>query len=168
LVAAETQSFLQGVDASVGGEQRLRVDVEKALDPFCVELLMRQAALGVQTERICRRVNPRRLRGRSGSPLSPRRAIEVCFEGVQKRLIPFSISAQARASGFNSGENGANRGRCGRGRDGANRAGGRQDASFDDDPYLLPIRRVRRDGARGGGPLPAETPSSLPGHAASG
>ncbi len=106
MVAAEAQSFLQGVDAGVRGEQRLRVDAEKTLDRFCVELLMRQAALGIQTERICRRVNSRRLRGRGGSPVSPRRALEACFEGVQERLIPFSISAQDRASSFNGGENG--------------------------------------------------------------
>ncbi len=165
MVAAETQSFLQGADASVGGEQLLRVDAKKMMDPFCVELLMRQAALGVQTEQICRRVRPRRLQGRGGSPLSLRRTREFCFEEVQERLTPFSVGAQDRASGFNYGENGANRGRCGRSRDGANRAGGRHDAGFDDDPYLLPIRLVRRDGARGGGPLPVETPSSLPGHA---
>ncbi len=79
MVAAEAQSFLQGVDAGVRGEQRLRVDAEKTLDRFCVELLMRQAALGIQTERICRRVNSRRLRGRGGSPLLPRRALEACF-----------------------------------------------------------------------------------------
>ncbi len=52
--AAETQSLLQGEDARVGSVQRLPVDVKKTLDPFCVQLLMRQASLGVQSDRVCR------------------------------------------------------------------------------------------------------------------